>query len=195
MKKISNHIFFKQFTVLFFTVLLLYISSCGLYRPTDARKVPPSAKKRAEKNVQEGRGFRLLDSQRNKGNGVFDFASSNEMWRATLDLLEFTPLSNVDYSGGIIITEWFADEDSKNDSVKITVRFLSNEIRADGINIIIYKKSCTDLNNCKVSRIKSSLENEIKLAILKEAAILESDERIKNPDFEFEKTDSEKAKN
>ena len=190
------HKFIAQiFLKLLFVILFTSITGCGIYKNVDARKVPPSAKKRAEKNVQEGRGFRLLDSQRNKGNGVFDFASSNEMWRATLDLLEFTPLSNVDYSGGIIITEWFADEDSKNDSVKITVRFLSNEIRADGINIIIYKKSCTDLNNCKVSRIKSSLENEIKLAILKEAAILESDERIKNPDFEFEKTDSEKAKN
>ena len=140
----------------------------------------------AEKNIQEGKGFRLLDGARNLNRGgVFEFASSNPMWRASIKLLEFTPLSNVDYSGGIIITDWFYDEDEENNSVKITVKFLSNEIRADGIDVIVYKKICNELNKCKVSRIESGLEKEIKLAILKEAAILEQNERVKNPDFKF----------
>ena len=71
------HKFIAQiFLKLLFVILFTSITGCGIYKNVDARKVPPSAKKRAEKNVQEGRGFRLLDSQRNKGNGVFDFASS-----------------------------------------------------------------------------------------------------------------------
>ena len=163
------------------------MTNCGIYKKVDARKVDPNAKKRAEKNIQEGKGVRLFDSARKLGSGgVFEFASSNPMWRASIKLLEFTPLSNVDYSGGIIITDWFYDNDDDEDnSVKITVKFLSNEIRADGIDVIVYQKICNELNKCKVSRIESGLEKEIKLAILKQAAILEKNERVKNPDFKF----------
>ena len=122
---------------LFAFFLLTLLTNCGIWDPADARKIDPNAQKRAEKNLKEGRGFRLTEALKNKGSGSFEFATSNEMWRATLSLLDFTPLSNVDYSGGIIITEWFNDKNSKNESIKITVRFLSNEIRADGINIIV----------------------------------------------------------
>jgi len=184
----NNHRTFmkKTFKIIFIICLFFNFTSCGIYKKVDARKVDPNAKKRAEKNIQEGKGFRLLDGARNLNRGgVFEFASSNPMWRASIKLLEFTPLSNVDYSGGIIITDWFYDEDEENNSVKITVKFLSNEIRADGIDVIVYKKICNELNKCKVSRIESGLEKEIKLAILKEAAILEQNERVKNPDFKF----------
>ena len=176
----------KTFKIICIICLFLNFASCGIYKKVDARKVDPNAKKRAEKNIQEGRGVRLFDGARNlKNGGVFEFASSNPMWRASIKLLEFTPLSNVDYSGGIIITDWFYDDDEEDNSVKITVKFLSNEIRADGIDVIVYKKICNELNKCKVSRIESGLEKEIKLAILKEAAILEQNERVKNPDFKF----------
>ena len=149
-------------------------TSCGIYKKTDARKVSPTGTVRAQKNIEEGKGFRLLDSRRNKGNGVFEFASSNPMWRASVKLLDFTPFSNVDYSGGIIITDWFSNDDTnQNESIKITVKFLSNEIRADGINVLVYKRVCkSNINTCKVSKVESDLSGEIKLAILKEATIL-----------------------
>ena len=156
-------------------LLTLFIAtSCGLYKPTDARKVSPKGIERAQKNIEEGKGFRLLDTRKNKGSGVFEFASSNPMWRASVKLLDFTPFSNVDYSGGIIITDWFSNNDTnQNESIKITVKFLSNEIRADGIDVLIYKKTCeTSNDNCKVNKVESDLSKEIKLAILKEATIL-----------------------
>ena len=169
----------KSFTTIltkFTTLLLIFfmITSCGIYKPTDARKVSPKGIDRAKKNIEEGKGFRLLDNRKNKGSGVFEFASSNPMWRASVKLLDFTPFSNVDYSGGIIITDWFSNDDTnQNESIKITVKFLSNEIRADGIDILIYKKICeTSNNNCKVNKVESDLSKEIKLAILKEATIL-----------------------
>ena len=150
------------------------ISSCGLYKPTDARKVSPKGTDRAKKNIEEGKGFRLMDARRNRGSGIFEFASSNPMWRASVKLLEFTPFSNVDYSGGIIITDWFSnDETNQNESIKITVKFLSNEIRADGIDVLVYKRVClSNNNNCKINKVESDLSKEIKLAILKEATIL-----------------------
>ena len=121
-----------------------------------------------------------------KGSGSFEFASSNVMWRATLDLLDFTPLSNVDYSGGVIITDWF-NESSDQDPIKITIRFLSNEVRADGLKVIIHKKICKKINNddCKIVKIESTLGQEIKLAILKKAAIMK---KIETPDIEYSST-------
>ena len=164
---------------LFFLSLASTIVSCGPFKPkyTDLRKVPGNPKDKRERNIREGRGFRVMGMLDKKNSGNFSFASSNEMWRATLDLLDFTPLSNVDYSGGVIITDWFS-ESSDQDPIKITVRFLSTEVRADGLKVIIYKKICkkNDKNNCKTIKDSTTLGQEIKLAILKKAAIIKNSE-------------------
>ena len=172
----------------FLTILTLItlIPGCGIYKPVDARKVPVNVNDRAEKNIQEGKGFRVFDKARKGGGtGVFSFASSNPMWRASINLLDFAPFSNVDYSGGIIITDWFTDDNTENESLKITVKFLSNEIRADGINVIIHKKKCSNNGQCKVSKIDSTLANEIKVAILKEATIIQENDPKPTEDFKM----------
>ena len=112
------------------------------------------------------------------GGGTFDFASSNELWRASIEILDFVPFTNASYSGGIIITDWFSGSskvENEKRMLKITVRFLTNEIRADALAINIHEKICklNTVNDCNVNKISSSLENEIKLAILKKAALLE----------------------
>ena len=166
-------ILYYPIITLFLLSLVSTIVSCGPLKPkyTDLRKVPGEPKAKREKNVREGKGFRAMGLLDKKKGGDFQFASSNEMWRATLDLLDFTPLSNVDYSGGVIITDWFS-ESSDQDPLKITVRFLSNEIRADGIKVVIHKKICKTINDCKVVKVDTTLGQEIKLAILKKAAII-----------------------
>ncbi len=91
-----------------------------------------------KKNLEEGKGFRLdnaLKGLGGKGGGTFEFASSNELWRASLDTLDFMPLASANYSGGMIITDWYS-EDQEN-YIKINLRFLSNEVRSDAINIKI----------------------------------------------------------
>ena len=159
------------------------LNSCGIYKPVDARKVSANPKDRVEKNIQEGKGYRLFD-KRNQGGGTFSFATSNPLWRASVELLDFTPLSNVDYSGGIIITDWFSDENAdENEYLKITIKFLSNEIRADGLDVIIHKKSCVTQNKCSTIKLDSVLENEIKLAILTKAAEIEKNAPLVNPDY------------
>ena len=164
----------KKLILLFLIPLLL--TSCGIYKPTDARKVPVNANERIKKNMEEGKGFRL-SSLGGKG-GDFLFSSSNPMWRASMDKLSFAPLSVVDYGGGIIITDWFSEGDS-NEQIKIAVRFLSNEIRSDALKIIIHKKNCESFNNCKINMIENSTNNEIKLAILKKAAQLKKQDLVK----------------
>jgi hypothetical protein len=161
----------KFFKLLFFLVFLL--NSCGIYQPSDARKVSPNADERVKKNIEEGRGFRL--STMGNSGGDFLFASSNPMWRASMEKLSFAPLSVVDYSGGVIITDWFSE--NTEDEIKIAVRFLSNEIRADGIDIIIHKKKCQSFGNCVTKEIKNSTNNEIRLAILKRAAEIEKKDK------------------
>ena len=162
--------------LILFISIMLFFNSCGIYRPTDARKVPVNADERVKKNMEEGRGFRIAGL--GKKGGDFMFSSANPMWRASMDKLSFAPLSVVDYGGGIIITDWFSDGDT-NEEIKIAVRFLSNEIRSDALKIIIHKKKCETFNNCKITTIENSTNNEIKLAILKRAARIEKENLVK----------------
>ena len=166
---------------------LFLLNSCGIYRKTDARKIPTNANDRIKKNMEEGRGFSIGKLRKKSGSGEFQFATSNPLWRATLEKLSFAPLNNVDYAGGIIVTDWFS-EGGSNEQIKITVRFLTNEIRTDAINILIHKKICNSQNKCSINKIENTLNGEIKFAILKKAA------QIKNSDLARTKEDNGPAR-
>ena len=169
--KLFNHFPGK---IALFLILIFTINQCGLYKKTDARKTPTNAKERVKKNLEEGRRIKFGQLGGRGGSGNFEFASSNEMWRATVDILDFMPLANADYGGGVIITDWYNEGNKKNESIKIMVQFLSNEIRADAVDVTIFEKICEN-TNCKTNKIQSKLEKEIKLAILKKAAIMEKE--------------------
>ena len=171
--------FISKKTVVFFIGLIGFslVSSCGIYKPVDARKVPANVNERVKKNLEEGRGVSLkgLMKGRQGGTTSYQFASSNPMWRATLEILDFLPLANVDYSGGIVTTDWYNEGTASNESIKITVRFLTNEIRSDGLKIIVHKKRCNIQQKCTVKKISSTLEHELRVAILKKAVIFEKE--------------------
>ena len=153
-------------------VIFSFLTTCGLYKPVDARKVSPNSKERVKKNLEEGKGISFGKLMDGGGGGTnYQFASSNPMWRATLEILDFLPLANVDYSGGIITTDWYNEGTSLDESIKITVRFLTNEIRSDGLKIIVHKKRCNIQQNCTVRKISSTLEQELQIAILKKAVL------------------------
>ncbi|HJO77249.1 MAG TPA: DUF3576 domain-containing protein [Pelagibacteraceae bacterium] len=175
--KFLNNIQKKIFFILVGIALLGLLNSCGIWDPADARKVSPNADERVKKNLEEGRGITLMGGLEGRGKGTttYQFASSNPMWRATLEILDFLPLSNVDYSGGIITTDWYNEGTSSDESIKITVRFLTNEIRSDGIKIIVHKKKCNLQQKCTIKKITSALEKEIQIAILKKAVIIEKE--------------------
>jgi len=166
----------KLYLFLIGVFVLSFFSSCGIWAPSDARKVSPNSKERVRKNLEEGKGMSM---KKLMGGGVggtnYQFASSNPMWRATLEILDFLPLSNVDYSGGIITTDWYNEGTSSDESIKITVRFLTNEIRSDGLKIIVHKKRCDIQQSCKITKISSTLEHELQVAILKKAIIFEKE--------------------
>ena len=167
----------KRLLLLLISTLILFsfLYSCGIYQPSDARKVSPNSKERVKKNLEEGKGFSIGKMAGGSGGTNYQFASSNPMWRATLEILDFLPLSNVDYSGGIITTDWYNEGTALDESIKITVRFLTNEIRSDGIRIIVHKKRCNVEQNCKITKITSAIEQELQVAILKKAIIFEKE--------------------
>ena len=177
---IINYIPKKGAILLTGIMVIALLGSCGIYQPSDARKVSPNAKERVKKNLEEGKGLTLKGMMGGGGGTNYQFASSNPMWRATLEILDFLPLSNVDYSGGIITTDWYNEGTSSDESIKITVRFLTNEIRSDGLRIIVHKKRCNAQQNCTVKKISSTLEQELQVAILKKAALFEKEFNKKN---------------
>ena len=161
-------------------IILSFLSSCGIYAPSDARKVSPNSGERVKKNLEEGKGMSLGKMMGGSGATNYQFASSNPMWRATLEILDFLPLANVDYSGGIITTDWYNEGTASDESIKITIRFLTNEVRADGLKIIVHKKKCNIQQKCSVKKISSALESELQVAILRKAAVFDKELKDKN---------------
>tara|TARA_B100001175_G_scaffold52964_1_gene42097 strand:+ start:200 stop:784 length:585 start_codon:yes stop_codon:yes gene_type:complete len=167
----------------FLTVASLFLlNACNGKLPGgDARKFPADPKLRVKQNLEQGKGFRLNDPFAKSQGGIFDFASSNDLWRASLDVIDFMPLSSVNYSGGIIITDWYSSEQNLNESIKISIRFLTNEIRSDALDIKVFNRKCKNsLMNCKIQETNKVLVKELKKQILKQAALYEKEKKDKN---------------
>ena len=179
----SKNYLIKILKILTFVTLFGFLQyGCNGKLPGgDARKFPDDPKLRVKKNLEEGRGFKLNDMLKSgRRAGVFEFASSNELWRASLDVIDFMPLASVNYSGGIIITDWYSNERSQNESIKITIRFLTNEIRSDALNIKIFTRKCKEnLMNCKYIETNKSLVAELKKEILKRATKFQLEDKEK----------------
>ena len=162
---------------------ILFLIGCNGKLPgADARQFPADPAKRVEKNLAEGRGFRLNDQFNKKSGGVFEFASSNELWRASLDVIDFMPLTSVNYSGGIIITDWYSTDSKTDESIKISIRFLTNEIRTDALSIKVFNRKCEgETLKCVVRETDGIISSELKKEILKKAAVYKAeDEKQKN---------------
>jgi hypothetical protein len=170
----------KNLRLLILILPLIFLNSCNGKLPgADARKVSPDPAKRVEQNVEQGKGFRLMDGA-NRGGGKFEFASSNPLWRASLDTIDFMPLASANYSGGIIITDWYSPDNS-NESIKISIRFLTNEIRSDALDIKIFNRNCKTPSTCVISEKSENIIPELNTKILKTAAIY--DKQQKDADF------------
>jgi len=166
--------------ILLLLQLIILLNSCGplAYKKVDARKVSWDPEERVKKNLEEGRGFRLFENEKKFGT-TYEFASSNELWRATLDTIDFMPLTTANYSGGIVVTDWYSDNQSLSENIKITVRFLSNEIRSDALDLKIFYRKCDSSNKCKIIQKEGNLSKELKKEILKKATIYQQQAKAK----------------
>ena len=159
-------------------ITLLMMTGCN-YKKVDQRQMPDGAKAKARKNIEEGKGVSIGGLGKRLGKTSYEFSTSNPMWRASLETLDFLPLTTVDYSGGVIISDWYNDSANKDDSIKITVRFLSNEILSNSLKIIVHKKSCDANNRCQINIIDSKIREELVKAILSRAAVFEKEKKKK----------------
>jgi len=172
----QNKFFLKNVNKFLYPLLIFFLflpTGCGKFKPVSVKDTPTNAMERAKKNVEEGRGV-AIGNVFGGGKGTnYEFSTSNPMWRASLEALDFMPLSVVDYSGGIIISDWYGNE--KNESLKITIRFLSNEVRSDSLKIIVYQKKCSPQKDCFSQVLNSQIKDELTAAIIKKAAVLEKE--------------------
>ena len=167
----------KIFLVLAMSAIFL-LNSCGGVKYSPARENPTKGEDRARKNIEEGRGISIGGAFKRGTN--YEFSTANPMWRASLETLDFLPLTTVDYSGGIIITDWYAENNNNKEAIKITLRFLSNEIRSDSVKIILHKRNCTADLRCTTNLIKSSLiKDELRSTILRKASLFEKADKQK----------------
>ena len=171
----------KIFIIITIFFSFFYLNGCGpfKYKPVDAKEYPPEPGKRVKKNIEEGRGFRF-ENFGGTGATTYEFASSNPLWRASLDILDFMPLTTANYSGGIIVTDWYSENSSESESVKISIRFLSNEVRSDALDINIFIKKCDKENNCVTTNDDGDLLASLETSILRKAAVYEQADFEKN---------------
>ena len=162
-------------------MILLVLTACGGFEKVDQRTRPDGAQAKARKNIEEGRGVSVGGLTKGIGRGTtYEFSTSNPMWRASLETLDFLPLTTVDYSGGVIITDWYSDNNSAKESIKISLRFLSNDIRSESLKVIVHQKICSSNLNCRVVLLsKTKIKEELHSTILRKAALLEKQSKNK----------------
>ena len=170
--------FFDRSLKIFQLILLgvfIFSVGCNKKNADMDNKKPMSAKEKRRQNIEQGKGASLGSLiGKARGGTNYEFSTSNPMWRASLETLDFLPLATVDYSGGVIITDWYSDSNSSKESLKITIRFLSNEIRSDSIKIIIHKRNCVSSENCTTNLLPDNLiRNELRSTILRKASLFE----------------------
>ena len=144
----------------------MFILQCAKVDPITGEKIiiEPNTTEKAREAAKKGGGL-FGDIMNKNTSNTFEFSTSNVLWRATLNSLDFLPLVNADYSGGIIIYDWFSEK-TDNRSIKISVRFLSNELKSSSIVIAGHKKVCDDMGKCFIEKLDNKFTNEIKETII-----------------------------
>lgn len=165
-------------------IALILISCSSKTDPVTGEKVriEPNPNIKAKQFVEsEGSILGNITGQnKNKGSAVVDFASSNVLWRATLQSIDFIPIANLDYAGGMIVYDWYSENENSDEQIKIQVRFLSNELRADSLQVLTYKKKCSQNEKCKVFKADEKFSGQIKDNILASARKIKIEEAKKS---------------
>lgn len=169
----------NQIRIILIFITLFFINNCAKVDPVTGEKIliEPDPRKKSREMVDKGGGL-FGEIGKNKSNTNFEFATSNVLWRATLSSLDFIPLINADYSGGVIIYDWYSDKSDK-EFIKITVRFLNNELKSSSLQILGHKKICDEYNKCKTERLSNKFTEEIKDTIITNARLIRVDDSKK----------------
>ena len=167
---------------LFLILIFFLVQSCSKTDPVTGERIliEPNPQKRAEAARDASGGIFGNINRPGNNQTTVNFATTNVLWKASLKTLDFIPLQSVDYAGGILITDWYSDEKGGGDFIKITVRFLDNELRSNSLNVITHKKICSKGNdNCSVIKLGENFNDEIKDSIIQTARVMKIEEEKK----------------
>jgi hypothetical protein len=161
---------------LYLLPILALLFSCSKNENQSQEIFEPNVDKRARAAVQDGI---TIFGNKSSGSTTYEFASSNVLWRATLKSLDFLPLINADYSGGVIIYDWYSQSNNPKEQIKISVQFLNSELRSDSVKITAHKKICDNADRCSNSTLDQNFANSIKENIIASARALKIEEAKK----------------
>ena len=161
----------KYLVILVFPIILVTFSCSKPDQEKEQifkkKRINPNAEEKAKEFRDKGGG--IFNSSRMQGSTTFEFSSSNPLWRASLETINFMPLANVDYAGGIIITDWYSAKNGEKE-IKLNIRFLSSELSAASVKVTGYVKDCTKFENkCITVASKEEFNNKVKIKILEKA--------------------------
>jgi hypothetical protein len=91
------------------------------------------------------------------------------LWRATLDTLSFMPLASADPYGGVVITDWYVNPEKPDERFKCTVYILDSRLRADGLNVAVFKQNRDPQGTWIDAPSAGQTETDIENAILTRA--------------------------
>lgn len=91
------------------------------------------------------------------------------LWRATLDTLAFMPLASADPYGGVVITDWYVNPEKPDERFKCTVYILDSRLRADGLNVAVFKQTRDAAGSWVDAPAAAQTETDIENAILTRA--------------------------
>ena len=162
----------------------LFLASCvkeNIDPVTGKKSEPwePNSDARARKYADENPIFIIGGKDKKNSPSQTQFNTSNVLWRATLKSLDFLPLQNTDNSGGIIVYDWYSQTNNPREQIKISVHFLSNEIRTDSIKVTAHKKICETADRCSNSTLDQNFANSVKDSIITSARTLKIEEAKK----------------
>ena len=164
-------------------LLFIILSNCSSMRESNdtAEVLEPDPRKRAAAAAAKGEGIfgDINKKKQSSSTTSFNFSDSNVLWRATLKSLDFLPLLNADYSGGVIIYDWYSQTNNSKEQIKISVQFLNNELKSDSIKITAHKKICEAAERCSNSTLDQNFANSIKDSIIASARTLKIEEAKK----------------
>ncbi len=150
-------------------VAALALSACSMFRGDD------SGQSRADDNAGRGGGVTLGGGGGGGGNdgggrrrGDAGIGVNAYLWRASLDTLNFMPLTSADPFGGIIITDWYSAPTTPNERFKATVYILDTRLRADALNVSIFRQVNTN-GSWSDATVDPDTEVQIENAILQRA--------------------------
>ena len=167
---------------LFVFIGLLFLFSCQKNEDSEKsvfkkKRLEPNLNKRAEEYAESGGGI-LKQFKGQSGTGNFEFATANVLWKASLKTLDFIPLQSANYSGGILITDWYSGSLDRDSSIKIEVRFKATELSTSSIDVLSYKRTCKNMS-CATVKMDNNFNLDIKRKILSSARKMKIQEEKK----------------